>query len=359
MKDKLITYTFIITISLFFIINLIAKDKDISKEERRHLNKMPEISLNSIYSETFKDKFDSYTMDQFCYREKFKQLKGFSSKIFLMKENNNILKLNNNLFQTDYSTNINSLNHLTDLINNINNEYLKNNKNKYFILIPDKNYYIKDESIPRKDYNLINKTLENNLDNNIKFIELSNELNLDSYYKTDIHWKQDKLDNVVNKLSNYLDLKTDLITTTDSYYPFYGSLFSNTTSNIKGDKIIIKTNEVIENAKVYNYETKKTEKVYEKNNLKNIDSYDIFLGGATPLLEITNTKEKHNKELIVFRDSFASSLTPLLINSYSKITLIDLRYFGSSNLKNININKKADVLFMYSIPIINNSYSLK
>lgn len=64
----------------------------------------------------------------------------------------------------------------------------------------------------------------------------------------------------------------------------------------------------------------------------------------------------------MFRDSFGSSLAPLLIENYSKITLIDLRYVSSkmlSEIKEIDLRDDSDVLFLYSVPIINNSFALK
>ena len=50
---------------------------------------------------------------------------------------------------------------------------------------------------------------------------------------------------------------------------------------------------------------------------------------------IYNENSFNDKELIIFRDSFASSLTPLLIKYYSKITLIDNRYIDIKNFLNL------------------------
>ena len=62
----------------------------------------------------------------------------------------------------------------------------------------------------------------------------------------------------------------------------------------------------------------------------------------------------------MFRDSFGSSLAPLLIEKYSKITMIDLRYIGSKYLESVlNLSGNEDVLFIYSNVIINNSFTLK
>ena len=93
-----------------------------------------------------------------------------------------------------------------------------------------------------------------------------------------------------------------------------------------------------------------------------MDSYDVFLSGATPLLTITNKEATTDRELILFRDSFGSSIAPLIIENYQKITMIDLRYIGSKYLASINdidFTDNSDVLFLYSVPIINNSFTLK
>ena len=59
------------------------------------------------------------------------------------------------------------------------------------------------------------------------------------------------------------------------------------------------------------------------------------------------------------RDSFASSLAPLLVSGYRKITLVDLRYISGDMIGNFIDFKDQDVLFLYSTLILNNSLSLK
>lgn len=60
-----------------------------------------------------------------------------------------------------------------------------------------------------------------------------------------------------------------------------------------------------------------------------MDAYDLFLTGAAAFLILENKNNLGGRELVIFRDSFASSLAPLLMEGYSKITLIDLRYLSS------------------------------
>ena len=85
----------------------------------------------------------------------------------------------------------------------------------------------------------------------------------------------------------------------------------------------------------------------------------MYLDGASAYIEINNNLSKSTKELIIFRVSFTSSLAPLLINYYSKITLIDNRYISCDNFKNLIEFTNQDILFAYSTSLINNSMSLK
>ena len=125
------------------------------------------------------------------------------------------------------------------------------------------------------------------------------------------------------------------------------------------DEIKILTNNTLENCNVYNYEKNQTLSIYNMDKMNSIDKYDIYLSGAVSLISIENPENDTGKELIVFRDSFASSLIPLLVEGYDKITLVDTRYISPKILnKYIEFNNQ-DILFLYSTSIINNSYSLK
>ena len=93
--------------------------------------------------------------------------------------------------------------------------------------------------------------------------------------------------------------------------------------------------------------------------MNSLDKYDVYLSGATPLLTINNPNSDNNKELIIFRDSFGSSITPLILTGYSKVTLVDTRYMSPKLINQYIKFTNQDILFMYSTLIINNSSSLK
>ena len=75
----------------------------------------------------------------------------------------------------------------------------------------------------------------------------------------------------------------------------------------KNDDLKILTNDILENCKVYNHEKGQTSKIYNMEKVSSYDKYDVYLSGATALLEITNPSANTDKELIIFRDSYGSS----------------------------------------------------
>ena len=59
-------------------------------------------------------------------------------------------------------------------------------------------------------------------------------------------------------------------------------------------------------------------KIYDYDKIKSLDKYDIYLSGASSIIDIVNPTSNSNKKLIVFRDSYGSSLVPLLIDGYEE-----------------------------------------
>jgi len=231
-------------------------------------------------------------------------------------------------------------------------------------IIPDKNYYISSSYFPKMDYDRLYQLVSERLLPSFQEIDIREALTLDSYYRTDLHWRQEKLEGVLTLLESKLQLKkTKFPDRIQSYFPFYGAYYSRSSGAVDADTIQYLLSNAIESTTVYNYEKGKIESVYQEENLKNIDSYDIFLSGATPILILENHSVSNGRELILFRDSFASSLAPLLLESYQKITMIDLRYISSKRLlevEKIDFSKtNQDILFLYSIPIVNQSFTLK
>ena len=99
--------------------------------------------------------------------------------------------------------------------------------------------------------------------------------------------------------------------------------------------------------------------MYDMEKAGGKDPYEMFLSGTRAVLTVENPQAVTEKELIVFRDSFGSSLVPLLMEGYQKITVLDIRYVNSSMLGQFVEFGGQDVLFLYSTMLLNNSLALK
>ena len=353
MKNKIIAICFIIYIFSFSIIGLVLKDKEISTTERRYLKKFPSFELDSNYITSV----DKYFLDHFPFRNNFRSIKAnFNYNLLLKLDNNNIYLKDDYIFKAEYPTNYKSIEKFITTINKIKSTLNENNK-IYILAVPDKNYYLDEKLFLNIDYEYIYNEIDKL---NITNIDIRNIMNLSDYYQTDTHWKQEKLDKVVKEISMFMNFEYEETTYENKVYDnFYGVYYGESALNRKPEKLTYLINEDIEGAEVKYLENNKLTSVYNFENLDSFDAYEVFLDGASSFIEITNKNSLSNKELVVFRDSFGSSLTPLLIKYYSKITLIDNRYISSNDYKNLIEFTDQDVLFLYSTLIINNSSTLK
>jgi len=366
MKNKIITITFLLFLFLIPALNIIAPEKSISASERRKLEEFPLLTSETLFGGEFFNKLEKYELDHMIFRDKFRTVKAIAEySVFNKYDNNNIFIKNGYVFKMEYPYNQNYVYDMSKKMNEIYDTYLRG-MNVYYSIIPDKNYFIKDHDKHLFiDYDDMISILNNEI-KNMEYIDIFNCLSLGDYYKTDIHWNQENLGKVVGVIGKKMHFSNDFndnVFEKKVFSHFYGSYYGQAALPAKPDVLAYLTNDAIENAIVDNCEytgdDKSSQKVYDTDKLVGIDAYDVFLSGATPFIEVENPKNSSGKELIIFRDSFASSLAPLLLSEYSKITLIDLRYVSSEMLGELVDFSNQDCLFLYSTSVVNNSNILK
>jgi hypothetical protein len=76
------------------------------------------------------------------------------------------------------------------------------------------------------------------------------------------------------------------------------------------------------------------------------DKYAVFLGRNSPIMEIT-TDLGNDKSLLMFKDSFAHCMLPFLVNHYSRITVLDMRYLGENIGQFVDFAEYEQVIFVY------------
>lgn len=358
MKKTVVRLLFITYLLLSLFVWVYPK-KEISNEERRKLNQMPTLNLESYLDSEFSDNFEKYAKDQFPFRFKLRQTKAlFNYYVLGIGENNDYFKEDGNIIKIEYPLKENEIIKAANKFNDIREAYFSN-KAVNLAIIPDKAYYSSNNSIPIMDY----KELERLLLDNMKatsYIDIKNDLKLNDFYNTDLHLKQDNLESLSLNILRNLNKDTDIsYTVEEATNNFKGTYYGHSALLGKRDSINYINNSSIENATVKLLNDDKEYSVYNFDALNSRDQYDFFLHGAQAIVEINNDLAHDNGELIIFRDSFASNISPYLIPHYKKITLIDIRYIAPQLLGDYVDFSSADILYLYSTTVLNSSSMFK
>lgn len=347
----------------FLIIGLLSPDKEISDTERRLLHSFPELNMHTIFADkgqdSFMDGFEEYAVDQFPYREAFRTVhSAFSLYGIGRKEINDIYYAEGHILKTSMSIHPDSVSRSLNRMQYIKKRYLQDNR-VFFVMIPDKNYYLeKQTEVPYLDYENLEKLFREQTDEYAEFIDMKADLSLNDYYKTDTHWRQERLEPAAEKImlamGNQFDFQFREKFVTDR---FKGVYYGQGSLPVKQDTLSYLTADYMEDCIVTCYDSGKAElfSLYDFTKAEGMDSYEIFLSGPRALMTIENSSATTDKELILFRDSFGSSIAPLFAGCYKKITLIDIRYISPSILDRFVNFENADVLFLYSAQVLNNS----
>lgn len=196
----------------------------------------------------------------------------------------------------------------------------------------------------------------------MEYIDIVPLLEIQDYYRTDTHWRQECIVDVARYLGEKMGVSlSGIYEKQELEVPFYGVYSGQSALPVTPDRLYYLNSEVLNKCKVTSYDTgsPKEAVVYDMKKAGGKDPYEIFLSGANALSVIENPMADEEKELIVFRDSFGSSLVPLLVEGYSRITVVDIRYVNSSMLGQLVDFHGQDTLFLYSTLILNNSLALK
>ena len=330
--------------------------KQISEAERRPLAQKP------AFSEKFQTEFEAYSLDQFPLRDGFRRLKSlFHTGVLGQRDNNGIYLTNGTAVKQEYPLSTDSVKHAIGQFQKIYDEYLAESR-CFYAIIPDKGYYLGEKSGHlTMDYNALYAQMAAGLPW-AQEIDLRPVLSGKDYYRTDTHWRQENLIPAASALCEGLGVtppKAEQFAATPLERPFYGVYYGQAALPMEPDTLYLMENDLLSQCTVYDYETGKTGRVYDMTKLDSRDLYDVYLSGARALLTIENPNAGTDRELIVFRDSFGSSMVPLLLSDYGRVTLVDIRYIQPDLLGQFLDFHGQDVLFLYSTLVLNSSGALK
>ena len=352
--------SFCFIIVLIMLLILFIPDKNMSEKENRVLAQKPALTFSSVTSGKFMKEFESYLTDQFPLRDKIISLKTFLDRCVGKKEENGVLIGKNGfLFEHQTAFDEENVKNLTDCIN----AFSKTNKNlkKAFILSPNSSYvlerYLPTGLKPDSQKQQLDTIKTKLSGNGLSWIDCaaifdSQQDKTGLFYRTDHHWTTKAAYLAFNGLAKSWSLpvnkvKYEFFSVSDS---FQGTLASSSGVGNSTDEIQICVPTSPKISIVANYESssKKTATLFDKDKLSQKNQYEVFLGGNFDKVIISTSADTDNA-LLLFKDSYANCMIPMLTPYFSKIVVIDPRYFSDSLSAVMKEYRFTHILFVYNL----------
>lgn len=351
---------FIYGMALWF---LFSPKTDYSSSEKRYLQKFPDANVEKVLSGDFGSEFETFFADQFPQRNTWVGLNAYTA---LAEGNNGASGVynckNGYLINKPVSTDNNLDKNVGAVV-----DFAKTIDAPTTVMLVPSTGYIADDVLPTfhdkynddEDISKISSTLSKE---KIGFVDLRERFKSEYkngsqlYYKTDHHWTTKGAYTGYQELCKALGITPidDSTLKKDSYPDFYGTTYSSSGfwltppdnieiwSNPKNSDKNISV-KITEGANV-----KTSGSMYFTDHLKEDDKYPVFIDGNHALTEITNTNAK-NGTILLIKDSFSHSLAPFLAENYSKVVLVDLRYYKESVSQLVSTYNPEQVVVLYGI----------
>ncbi len=331
---------FLAVIVFFTSFSVFGKKSDFSVDENRALMTMPELdkdSLDTLYDGSFQHDYEEYLSDQFEFRSFWVKTKTGIMRALGRKDLNGVYfgkddYLIEKYQESDFDSELVLYNE--EVMSGFLNYTQDSGINSVCAFVPSKYAALKTK-LPNKVIPYSTKYICDDVKDfadKAKVISLEDELSKHSdeyiYYRTDHHWTSLGAYYAYDALSSSLgyesvdikDLKSEEVSK-----DFLGSTYDKIQISTTADTIT--SYSPIVELEVNNFEEGSTSKtLYDSDMLKTKNKYDYFIGGNYSQLDIT-TNSKSDKTLLLIKDSYANSMLPFLVNNYSRIIVIDLRYY--------------------------------
>jgi hypothetical protein len=353
---------FLTIIAAGVILNIVIQSPNFIHSERRRPAELPELSVNTLTSGNFARDFEAYSTDNFAFREQLRTVRALTTFYAFMHSDKDGLFFDRRhgigRFEfIDESQIRGSGERLSTMLE------LFPNSNVYFAVIPEKSFYTAHRAVTINPFR-VTEILKETFPGTANFIELADSLTVEDFYRTDLHWCQLRIRNVIETLAQSMDFAVPPVTETFTAGEFFGVYYGQLAVPMRPDIMTFHvTQGVIARYMNEHHSLREMRFMYEvgdvycQESFRGADPYSVFLRGPQAVVKL-DTGNDTGRNLYIFRDSFGSSIAPLLAvsESYDNIVLIDLRYIDGRIVENfVDFTDGSDVLFLYSTQILNNA----
>jgi len=348
------------------VFHFVQTDKAYSSKEKRTLQQLPELTLETLTDGSWMEKMGIYLADQFPLRDTWMAFESNFSVLLGKTQSNGVYYSQNDRLIEQFETPDVVLRQKTlDAVNqfgeNIPNSHL------YFCLVPTA-ITIYEEDLPLFVEDGIEQSyldaFSEGLSEHIQFIAVTDalknqkETGTSVYYRTDHHWTTEGAYAAYKEIAQTIGWETAELDKGVVCNQFRGSLSASSgysTHNL--DAITLYQNEKT-SVFVHHGDTREvTSSLYDIEKLDSDNPYEVFLGGNESTITIETSAEA-DRTLLLFKDSYANALIPFLIDHYSTIQVVDPRYYNDSLEALFTQYQYDDVLFLYNANTLSKSEDL-
>ena len=345
---------------LHTLLFLLTPDLEMSENENRTLQQKPKLTLSALADGSFMKAYETYLTDQFPNRDGLISFHAFFATLTGHREENGVyLGKRGFLFEQQTPLNEETLQTTTDAINT----FLEREKHAQsaMILAPNSSYVLQKympyhlrESDQKEQLTQIKKAIQGEKFSWISVLKSFEKVEDPTtlYYRTDHHWTTPAAKQAFLALSSKWELgaKSNDFTMAPVSKRFSGTLASSYGERKIKDvlQICAPKNSAGTYTVSYDSQNKVTTSVFDTEKLEQKNQYEVFLGGNFDKIVITTLSESGNT-LLLFKDSFANCLIPMLTPYFSKIVIIDPRYFSDSLSDVLEDTDFTHVLFVYNL----------
>lgn len=356
-RSKVTVTIFLLILSGMSVFGFAAGDERYSEKENRYLAIKPDLDRGNLLNGKYQEDYETYLADKTIFRNKWIELKTYIklaslkkdvNGVYFGKDNYLIERQDTDKFETENADK--NCKYLEEFVNNY-----KINTDISIMLVPNTSEILK-KKLPKYAYNFNETRYINDIykeigeDNTVDVNEIL-KAHKDEYlyYKTDHHWTTLGAYYAFTEYADKTGINIEKYTTKLVTDKFYGTMSSKANLEIEADKVYIYEPDKEEEVSVrYNNSTELKDSLYEMSALDKKDKYSIFLGGNNPLVQIT-TNAENDRKVLVIKDSFAHCFIPFMISGFSKIDVVDLRYYNESIRKMIEEGGYTDILVLYNV----------
>lgn len=332
---KIFVYIILGFLAFNFFANLIAKDETESILEKRDLQSFPDFSFEAYLNEDFQNEFNEYAKDQQVFRTELASINSeINYKVLRQSLNNGIYLENDSLYE---SLTYNEYNN--QAFSNFVKAKIANIDNLKVCIIPDKSFYLESGiHLTSDDYQFP-----------FAYLDLSKQLNANSFYDTDLHLNNEGAYQVYQELCKAYNL-TPIEVNYQKIGEYYGYYARKAMYFDIADDFEVYQNDIIDNLEVEINGVK--HKGYSYLDYLVRDPYSVNLSGNNAITTITNDNYEVDKTLVIIKDSYGLNIAPLLAQNFHKVILLDYRFLNDLVAKKYYT---SEVLILYGYKSINDS----